>query len=187
MATEYRKMYSDPDITHIGQGIFIGNLASSYNLDVLRQHQINEILSGLSTPQTEAWDLVTTQVIPKQRHYFIRMTDKQGDPLLSKARGVCAVIHSLRFPNLVDQGRRVRWPLELGSNPLPVLVHCGQGISRSVAVAIAYMICSEGIPYQSGLRDLRQYRPQAKPNDSLMEELSRLERLLADTEWTREQ
>lgn len=52
-----------------------------------------------------------------------------------------------------------------------VLIHCAAGISRSVAIAMAFLIYSEHLTPSEALARIRQVRPQAKPNRHFYQQL----------------
>ncbi len=52
-----------------------------------------------------------------------------------------------------------------------VLVHCVQGISRSVALCISYLICRHGHTYTSALNYIRDRRGIASPNPAFWAQL----------------
>jgi len=52
-----------------------------------------------------------------------------------------------------------------------VLVHCVQGISRSVALCISYLICRHGHTYTSALGHIREQRGIASPNPAFWAQL----------------
>jgi predicted protein tyrosine phosphatase len=52
-----------------------------------------------------------------------------------------------------------------------VLIHCARGVSRSVAVALAYLIREHGLPLADAYVRVRSVRPQAKPNANFLRQL----------------
>jgi protein-tyrosine phosphatase len=59
-----------------------------------------------------------------------------------------------------------------------VLVHCWQGVSRSVTIIIAYLMKAEHIKYKRALQLVRQTRPEADPNSHFVEQLKNYEKTL---------
>lgn len=55
---------------------------------------------------------------------------------------------------------------------LNVLVHCRQGLSRSVSVVLAWMIRYQGMTLYQALKQVRERHPQAAPNLSFLQQLS---------------
>ncbi|CDJ44684.1 dual-specificity phosphatase, catalytic domain-containing protein, putative, partial [Eimeria tenella] len=66
----------------------------------------------------------------------------------------------------------VRESLLRGCN---VFVHCEKGISRSVAVCMAYLIIYEGHTFRSSYLAVRRNRPIARPNVGFIQQLLELE------------
>ena len=61
-----------------------------------------------------------------------------------------------------------------------VLVHCHRGVSRSAAFAVAYVAKTTAISIAEALATIREARPQAKPNDSFLEQLQKYEEILRE-------
>jgi protein-tyrosine phosphatase len=59
-----------------------------------------------------------------------------------------------------------------------VLVHCWQGVSRSVSIIIAYLMKADKIKYKRALQLVRETRPQADPNPHFVKELKNYEKML---------
>lgn len=57
-----------------------------------------------------------------------------------------------------------------------VLVHCTRGVSRSVALVMAYLMFSGGLGVLEALRRVQELRPCADPNQSFMSQLYAFER-----------
>jgi protein-tyrosine phosphatase len=62
-----------------------------------------------------------------------------------------------------------------------VLVHCAQGISRSVTIAIAYLMKVEGMSLREAHDFVRAKRPVSKPNVGFLKQLSAFELQLRGT------
>ncbi|VDP03244.1 unnamed protein product [Soboliphyme baturini] len=56
-----------------------------------------------------------------------------------------------------------------------VFVHCNAGISRSVAVAIAYLMHAKRIPFEDAFQHIRACRPRAQPNAGFIAQLQQIE------------
>jgi len=59
-----------------------------------------------------------------------------------------------------------------------VLVHCRQGISRSVSVVLAYLIKYHGMSREEALVSVKTQRSQAKPNAGFWKQLQDFERMI---------
>jgi protein-tyrosine phosphatase len=56
-----------------------------------------------------------------------------------------------------------------------VLIHCQEGISRSVTLALAYRMVKEGVPLGKAFREMKLIRPEVEPNRGFLRELRELE------------
>ncbi|KIZ04949.1 hypothetical protein MNEG_3012 [Monoraphidium neglectum] len=56
-----------------------------------------------------------------------------------------------------------------------VLLHCEQGVSRSVSLAVAHLMLAEHLTLAQALAAVRSVRPQADPNPGFMRELRALD------------
>ncbi len=45
-----------------------------------------------------------------------------------------------------------------------VLIHCAQGVSRSVSVIVLHLVKHEGMTIKQAIEEVKQYRPEANPN-----------------------
>jgi len=52
-----------------------------------------------------------------------------------------------------------------------VLIHCGEGVSRSCTLAVAYLMKKYDWSLKKSLLHVRKYRPQANPNNGFMRQL----------------
>jgi hypothetical protein len=62
-----------------------------------------------------------------------------------------------------------------------VLIHCAEGVSRSVAVAIGYFIITEKIDYQTVFKRIREKRRVAHPNGKFTAQLIQLAEIIGAT------
>lgn len=58
-----------------------------------------------------------------------------------------------------------------------VLVHCAQGMSRSGAICIGYVMWRERLSYDTALAHVQDARPVVSPNDGFVLQLREFERL----------
>eukprot|EP00697_Spironema_sp_BW2_P010811 gnl/Spiro4/26214_TR13067_c0_g1_i1.p1 gnl/Spiro4/26214_TR13067_c0_g1~~gnl/Spiro4/26214_TR13067_c0_g1_i1.p1 ORF type:complete len:271 (-),score=53.21 gnl/Spiro4/26214_TR13067_c0_g1_i1:6-794(-) len=63
----------------------------------------------------------------------------------------------------------------------PTLVHCSQGISRSAAIVIAFLMRVHGWPLAQALSHVRACRPIIRPNESFVQQLQQFEAKLHDS------
>jgi len=64
--------------------------------------------------------------------------------------------------------------LEAVTGSSRVLVHCEQGVSRSVSVVVAFLM-RQGMSLAAALEHVRACRPSARPNENFMRQLKLLE------------
>ena len=57
-------------------------------------------------------------------------------------------------------------------NNLNVMVHCRQGVSRSVSVVLAWMLRYQGLTLCQALKEIRKEHPDAAPNLGFLQQLS---------------
>ncbi|CBZ28378.1 putative phopshatase [Leishmania mexicana MHOM/GT/2001/U1103] len=67
---------------------------------------------------------------------------------------------------------------EARSHKKGVLIHCFAGLSRSVTIAVAYLMHLKGITRDDALALVRLARPAARPNDGFLRELRVYEEML---------
>ncbi|KAL6069899.1 tyrosine protein phosphatase yvh1 [Balamuthia mandrillaris] len=67
---------------------------------------------------------------------------------------------------------------EAQRNSLRVLVHCAEGVSRSVTIATAYLMQSQQWTLRESILHVMQRRHEANPNNGFMRQLSAFEQQL---------
>ncbi|KAG5474249.1 hypothetical protein LSCM1_03027 [Leishmania martiniquensis] len=75
---------------------------------------------------------------------------------------------------------------EARSHKKGVLIHCFAGLSRSVTIAVAYLMHLKGITRDEALALVRLARPAARPNDGFLRELGAYEEMLRSRRTIRE-
>ncbi|KEP63161.1 UNVERIFIED_CONTAM: dual specificity phosphatase, catalytic domain-containing protein [Hammondia hammondi] len=159
--------------------IFVGDKDLAKNLPLLRQRQIAYVIN--CTPE------VASGGVPNYHHPRQALSARglgQASP-----QGVCVAPGAFRpleyhRLDMVDNGteRLSRhferfWELmervrirESGN----VLVHCNQGVSRSVAMVASYLIRFFKMSVEDAVALIQVNRPVAKPNDAFMRQLREL-------------
>lgn len=141
----------NPPISEVTPGLFIGDFWSSWNADSLRQHQIKSILS-VNDESTTMWRSESfTSIITQDRHLKIFCLDSSHQDLLIHMRRACEFIEKS-----LSHGR--------------VLVHCQQGVSRSAAFVIAYLMRRDRRGLDEVLADVKSRR-KVRPSENFMTQL----------------
>ena len=136
--------------------LWVGSLHATGDMTNLEKRGINSILTTARGMSAEMRD----NCIYKQ----ISMDDHPAEDLLSKLEEA--------FMFLDEQLQADR----------KVLVHCAAGVSRSVSVCVAYLMCRKGYPYKVALDMIRTNRPFANPNPGFTIQLTELEAANGDIE-----
>jgi hypothetical protein len=76
--------------------------------------------------------------------------------------------------------RAIEFILQCQKSKANVLVHCIQGVSRSVTVVLAFIIFKYGYDYKKAELFVKQKRPIACPNNGFMVELIQFHKRLYD-------
>lgn len=177
--------------TRAGTGpLYIGSLSAIHDNDLLRSHSITHLVQVLDIgwlPESAGNTNMNTQSprspVPPNTQFFatasatssiqnvngltcyrIDLSDQPNADLQSHLESVCAWINSSI------------------SNGKGVLVHCQQGISRSAAVVIAYLIRYKGMGYDDAYEYVRKTRACIKPNQGFVRVLREWEALTRGNE-----
>lgn len=143
---------NQPSISEIVPGIIIGNLWSTYKVDLLRQNQIKSILSVNDVSQGVWTRPSFTDLITDERHLRIFCLDSQKQDLLIYFRQACDFIEES-----LSHGR--------------VLVHCVHGRSRSATFVIAYLMRQQRRSLSAVLADVQQKRSVIRPSENFLAQL----------------
>nr|XP_023409984.1 dual specificity protein phosphatase 12 isoform X2 [Loxodonta africana] len=130
-------------VLEVRPGLYLGGAAAVAEPDRLREAGITAVL----TVDSEEPSFKTEAGIEGLRRLFVPALDKPETDLLSHLDRCVAFIGQARV-----EGRAV-------------LVHCHSGVSRSVAVATAFMMKTEQLTFEQAYEDLRTVSPEAKMNE----------------------
>jgi protein-tyrosine phosphatase len=133
--------------------LYLGSIGSAYNLHSLCTHSITHILCLSS---------VIKQKYPDRFTYLrLAVADKAYANILETFEDAFAFIESAKHAK--------------------VLVHCYQGISRSVTICCGYMMKYYGYSAESALKTIRLARPTALPNSGFLAALKIYQQILNRT------
>ncbi|KAA1473558.1 DSPc-domain-containing protein [Dentipellis sp. KUC8613] len=119
--------------------LYLGAVTAVLDPSLLAEHHIQHLVQVLDVPWLPAPP-------PGLTAYRMDILDLESVDLRPHLDGAVADIDAA---------------LRAGRN---VLVHCQQGVSRSPAVVIAYLIRKRGMGYEAAAALVRQRRPCVKPN-----------------------
>jgi len=131
--------------------LYIGSLAAVQDREMLRENRITHLVQVLDVP----WLPVS------EKDGFSTHRIKIDDVITVDIR-----------PYLEAACNYIDGSLRSGRN---VLVHCQQGVSRSAAVVLAYLIRNRGMTYDSAHAYLRRKRACIKPNSAFIQALQEWE------------
>lgn len=125
----------------ICDGVYVGNYGHAITERTLKRAGITHMVICL--PRSEAYP-------PLRSAHWIHVEDSENPAEVAKMRDA--------LPDTVDYIAEV-----VGAGGV-VLVHCHMGISRSVTVAVAYMMRHHHMPFDAAMAHVRDKRPIANPN-----------------------
>nr|GAT46953.1 predicted protein [Mycena chlorophos] len=140
-ATPYAPYPSPPGQQPLSGALYLGSLSAMNDHALLRQHGIRhfvQVIEAAWAPPIGSGEGLSA--------YPIDIRDRESVDLRPYLEGACQYIERA---------------LRRGEG---VLVHCQQGISRSSAIVIAYLIRNHGLGYDTALQFVRKRRACAKPN-----------------------
>jgi len=127
--------------------LYLGSLSATMEKSTLHEKNITHLVQVLDVPWLPLSEKDGFEC------YRIDIIDVPSADLKCHLEGACKDIEKA---------------LRGGQN---VLVHCQQGISRSAAIVIAYLIKYHGMTYDSAHALVRNKRPCIKPNSGFVEAL----------------
>ena len=137
-------------MTEIIEGLYLGNIHDSENLDALKKANIKYILNVTSD--------IPDYFLTDFEYYKISIKDiPTYDPVFLKQMYIDS---SLYIDDKLPKGN--------------VFVHCFAGVSRSASVIIAYLILKKGFLYPQAYEFVRKKRNIINPNPGFRSVLSTL-------------
>ncbi|XP_011055953.1 PREDICTED: sialidase [Acromyrmex echinatior] len=129
-------------------GLYVGNYQDSKDADQLERFEITHILAIHDTARR----------LHSDKHYLCILAADSPDQNLSQYFSLCNdFIHAARLR---------------GGN---VLIHCLAGMSRSVTVAVAYIMSTTSLSWKEALKVVRVGRSIANPNVGFQQQLKDFE------------
>jgi dual specificity phosphatase 12 len=171
-----------PSISQVAPNLFVGNVASSMNRNVLRHHNITAIVSLLDGPYSKWENPKNRQIVPQECHLFVPCLDNSTMDILCLLDDICDFIDlqldrhgSLRSPSSFiseefDPGTASTIESEDSARESNVLIHCRLGMSRSASVAIAYLMRQRQLSLDVIIAEVRARR-KVKPRGNFMDQL----------------
>ncbi|KAK6458927.1 nitrogen starvation-induced protein phosphatase [Scheffersomyces xylosifermentans] len=136
-------------------GIYLSSIEPiNAGIDLKNEYKITHILSVVPGPIPAEY---TTNYIFKQ----IEVTDEETTNIIQYFESSYEFIDDALFKNSKD-------PKKHSGN---VLVHCSQGVSRSVTIIIAYLMKKYKLAIDQALHAVTRKVPEAQPNAGFMEQL----------------
>ncbi|KAL3275775.1 hypothetical protein HHI36_020520 [Cryptolaemus montrouzieri] len=136
------------EMSKVLPGLYVGNYRDSKDTNQLNKHKITHILAIHDTARR----------IHSDKHYLCVMASDSPDQNLSQYFSLCNdFIHAARLRD--------------GN----VLIHCLAGMSRSVTVAVAYIMTVTNLSWKDALKVVRAGRAVANPNLGFQKQLQEFE------------
>lgn len=151
---EWNKIYPDrvKDPEHLEEFLFLGSVRTAQCLEVYRDLNIGFVLT--------AGRHLQVAMAPDMEQLELALDDLPGEDLIPFFEKAFEFIEKARL------SRR------------GILIHCFAGMSRSVAITIAYLMWAKGLSRDAALALVRETRPAANPNEGFMKGLLRYEKYL---------
>lgn len=163
-----------PTCGEILPGLWIGSLASLREIAHMDKQWV--AVSLLNSEKLVSLSRVLVASLPNCRQEVWRLPDSSHADLLNdnKLKEVLQLIdESVPSKDSEDEKNKA------------CLIHCAQGISRSAAVATAWLISRKKLMLAQALDLIRQVRPQASPNLGFLASLRALEQCAGNVEKAR--
>lgn len=145
---------SEVSITRVLPHLYLGSQSDALDQEVITRNGITHLLNiSCSCPKPS--------FVPDSHFLRIPINDSYSDKILPWLQPATEFIDKVELVN----GK--------------VLVHCLAGISRSAAIAIAYVMSTMGLPLDDAYRFVKEKRPTISPNFNFLGQLLEHEMSLA--------
>jgi len=126
-------------VHQIEDNLFLGNIESAKNQELLKAHNIQSIVQCLGSPSL-------VPQFPEIEYHIIPIDDTESADIGSFVPMAVEFIH-----NSIKQNKNV-------------LVHCAAGVSRSASITISYIMAKYQLPFQEAFQFVRSKRRCICPN-----------------------
>ncbi|KAI0930983.1 hypothetical protein AcV7_005016 [Taiwanofungus camphoratus] len=142
--------------THTG-ALYLGSFSAILDPALLSQNAVGALVQVLDAPWLPSMDAHAKQGLALESYRLDILDSTSADlkPHLEAA---------------------VRWIDDRLHRGVNVLVHCQQGVSRSAAIVIAYLIFTQNMSYDSAFDLVRRKRACVKPNSGFVRALQEWEK-----------
>ena len=136
-----------PSADEILPNIFVGNYASALSKKFLILNKITHILNcGI---------------------HLVNLFQKENN-----FKYLNIPLYDFEYQELEDYVNKTNKFIEEGStNGNKILIHCGEGVSRSVSICLMYMIIIKKLTFTEAFNIMNQKRPCSKPNEGFIKQL----------------
>lgn len=142
-------------MSKINDFIFIGGYEAGQNPEILRSQRITHVLN-VGSHDYDADYLQEINFFFHIKYLYLPIEDDKNADLASVLEQALSFINSSR---------------KYGN----ILIHCQYGLSRSVAIAMAWLIKNSGFSYDEALHLITKKRPLASLNSGLQMQLKSIE------------
>ena len=147
MSIEHRMIGELIGMSYIGKRIFISGFPGANNIQLLKKNNIVGVVTCARELQPKHY--------PNIAYHFLDLRDRSTEQLVD---------HLFKTIPFIDKH------IKRGN----ILIHCAMGKSRSVSVAMAYLILRHDLSYQNSLKLIKRARCIAGPNRGFRKQLKSL-------------
>ena len=176
--TDYadERLYADApvDLSRITSDIFLSNFATSLRVDVLQAHGIRSIIFLHYIPKTEA----TLKKYDEAgiAHHYLFCYDSAKENITKHIDKIIALLEGK------TTGASVSDAAAASVCPFPVLFHCQEGISRSPALVMAWLMHSQRLSFADAKSIVKSQRKVVRVNEGFEKQLRKLEERIKDAD-----